>query len=323
MAAVPTLAHFPYWFTATLAVCFGLALGSFLNVVIYRLPREKSLWRPGSACPACSTPIRAYDNIPVLSWLLLRGHARCCGARISPRYPLIELVGGLLCWAILQRLVLALPSETEWWRALLVFVMYAAVGLGLVAAAFIDLEHMLLPDPITMGGTALGVLSVLLRPEHTLLDSLLGAGGGFLMVWLPFDLLYRLVRGRSGMGVGDAKLVMLAGAWFGWPGALFALLAGAVQGTVFALGLFFVHGSIEEPAAVKQEREERRREIEAAEGEEREALQQELARDPIGHDPEPGLGKARLAFGPFLVLATLEYLLFGDLVLQEYMKLLW
>ena len=106
-----TLAEFPYWFIATLAVCLGLAFGSFLNVVIYRLPREQSILRPGSNCPACSAPIRAYDNIPVVSWLLLRGRARCCGARISARYPLIELAGGLLAWAILQRVVLELDAR--------------------------------------------------------------------------------------------------------------------------------------------------------------------------------------------------------------------
>ena len=318
-----TLAEFPYWFIATLAVCLGLAFGSFLNVVIYRLPRERSILRPGSTCPACSAPIRAYDNIPVVSWLLLRGRARCCGARISARYPLIELAGGLLAWAILQRVVLELPPDTPWWGMLASFAVHLALGLALVAAAFIDLEHMLLPDAITLGGTLLGIASVPLRPEATFTDSLLGAAVGFLMVWLPFDLLYRTLRGRSGMGIGDAKLVMLAGAWFGWPGAVFALLAGAVQGTIVALVLFIVHGRIEEPDAVKQERKQRQQQLEAASGEERRALEEELERDPIGREPDQGLGKARLAFGPFLVLAELQYLLFGDVILQQYLTLLW
>jgi len=320
---VPTLAELPVWFITAVALCLGLAFGSFLNVVIYRLPRGRSLSRPGSACPACSRPIRAYDNVPVLSWVLLRGRARCCGARISVRYPLVELVGGLLGWAIVERIVLALPGSTPWWLALLSFSAHLALGLGLIAAAFIDLEHMVLPDSITLGGAVLGVVSVPLRPDIDLAGSLVGAAVGFLIVWLPFDVLYRAVRGQSGMGFGDAKLVMLAGAWFGWSGAVFVLLAGAVQGTLMAIVLFAVRGQIEEPEAVKQERAELQREIEAAEGAEREALERELARDPLGHEPEPGLGKSRLAFGPFLVLATLEFLLLGDLIVEQYLALVW
>ncbi len=320
---MPTLAELPVWFITAVALCLGLAFGSFLNVVIYRLPRGRSLSRPGSACPACSRPIRAYDNVPVLSWVLLRGRARCCGARISVRYPLVELVGGLLGWAIVERIVLALPGSTPWWLALLSFSAHLALGLGLIAAAFIDLEHMVLPDSITLGGAVLGVVSVPLRPDIDLAGSLVGAAVGFLIVWLPFDVLYRAVRGQSGMGFGDAKLVMLAGAWFGWSGAVFVLLAGAVQGTLMAIVLFAVRGQIEEPEAVKQERAELQREIEAAEGAEREALERELARDPLGHEPEPGLGKSRLAFGPFLVLATLEFLLLGDLIVEQYLALVW
>jgi leader peptidase (prepilin peptidase)/N-methyltransferase len=320
---VPTLAELPYWFTTAVAICLGLAFGSFLNVVIYRLPRGRSLSRPGSACPACSRPIRAYDNLPVLSWVLLRGRARCCGARISARYPLVELVGGLMAWAILERVVLTLPATTPWWLALLSFAAHLALGLGLIAAAFIDLEHMVLPDSVTLGGTALGILSLPLRADIELADSLIGAVVGFLIVWLPFDVLYRALRGQSGMGFGDAKLVMLAGAWFGWPGAVFALLAGAVQGTVATIVLYAARGRIDEPEAVKQERAELQRELESAEGEEREALERELERDPLGHEPQPGLAKARLPFGPFLVLATLEYLLFGDLIVELYLQLVW
>ena len=320
---MPPLAALPHWFITAVAVCLGLAFGSFLNVVIYRLPRGRSLSRPGSACPACSRPIRPYDNVPVLSWLLLRGRARCCGARISVRYPLVELVGGLLAWAIIKRIVLELPGSTPWWVALLAFSAHLAVGLGLVAAAFIDLEHMVLPDSITLGGTVLGILSVPLRPDVDIGASLVGAAIGFLIVWLPFDVGYRSLRGQSGMGLGDAKLVMLAGAWFGWSGALFVLLAGAVQGTLMAIVLLVVRGRIEEPEAVRQERAELQREIEAAEGAEREALERELERDPLGHEPEPGLGKARLPFGPFLVLAALEYLLLGDLIVEQFLALVW
>jgi leader peptidase (prepilin peptidase)/N-methyltransferase len=136
-------------------------------------------------------------------------------------------------------------------------------------------------------------------------------------VWLPFDVLYRWLRGTAGMGLGDAKLLALAGAWFGWQGAVFALLAGAVQATALTLVLLVAGGGIEEPEAVVAEREQLRRDIEAAEGEEREALERELALDPLGREPEPGLSKARVAFGPFLCLAIVEYLFVGDVLLQE------
>jgi leader peptidase (prepilin peptidase)/N-methyltransferase len=315
-----TVGELPYWFVAGLAIVLGLLWGSFLNVVIHRLPREESLVRPGSRCPGCGRPIRAWHNVPVLSWLLLRGRASCCGARISPRYPLVELIGGLVAWAVVETRIVTLPSETEAWRALALFALYLALALGLIAAAFIDLEHMILPDSITLGGALLGLASVPLRPADVgWLDALIGAAVGFVVIWLPFVLLYQLLRGHPGMGLGDAKLTLLAGAWFGWPGAVFALLAGAVQGTVMAFVVFAVRGKIEEPEAVRKEREEMLAEIEAAEGEERAALEAELAKDPIGREPEEGLGKARLPFGPFLALATLEYLLFGKVLWLEYL----
>ena len=315
---MPALADFPYWLLAGFAIALGLAFGSFLNVVIHRLPRGESLSTPGSRCPACDKPIAPYDNLPVVSWLVLLGKARCCGARISPRYPLVEAVGGLLAWAILEVVVLELPPDTVWWRGLVVFALHFALGLGLIAATFIDLEHMILPDEITIGGTVLGLATVPLRPGATWVGSLVGAAVGFLVVWLLFDVGYRALRGQPGMGLGDAKLLMLAGAWFGWMGATFSLLAGAVQGTLVAIVLFATRGGIEEPEAVAREREELRRAIEEAEGEERRELEEELAKDPLADEPEEGLAKARIPFGPFLALATLEYLLFGDVLVQMY-----
>ncbi|MEI9950428.1 MAG: prepilin peptidase [Pseudomonadota bacterium] len=310
-----TLADLPEPFVTAIAVALGLSFGSFLNVVIYRLPRGESLSHPSSRCPGCGKPIRIYDNIPVLGWLLLRGRARCCKIRISARYPLIEALGGLFAWAIVRAIIFELPAETLWWKAVLLFALYLALALGLLAAAFIDLDHMYLPDPITLGGAILGVLSVPVR-GGTFQASLLGAALGFLLVWLPFDFLYGKLRGLPGMGLGDAKLVMLAGAWFGWQGAVFALLAGAVQATVVALAVFLARGRIDEPEAVIQERKELQMLLENSTGEERAELEREIARDPLAFEPEAGLGKARLAFGPFLALATVEYLLFGDVIVQ-------
>ncbi|MDF3070985.1 MAG: hypothetical protein K0R38_6586 [Polyangiaceae bacterium] len=295
----------------------GLVFGSFLNVVIYRLPRGESVAFPASHCTTCGTPIRVVDNLPVLGWLMLRGRARCCKSPISPRYPLVELLGGLLGGALIQSSLLTLPLETPLWQGLLLFAAELAVGLALIAAAFIDLSHMYLPDELTLGGAALGVLSVPLRPGATFVESLVGAAVGFAVVWLPFDLLHRLLRGKPGMGLGDAKLVMLAGAWFGWQGALFTLLGGAVQATLVVVALYLVRGKIEEPEAVKLERAELAAELEQASPEERAELERELALDPLAEEPEEGFGKARIAFGPFLVLAALELLVFGDVIREE------
>jgi leader peptidase (prepilin peptidase)/N-methyltransferase len=312
---VLTLADLPGPFVTAIAVTLGLAFGSFLNVVIYRLPRGESLSHPPSRCPGCGKAIRIYDNLPVLGWLLLRGRARCCKIRISARYPLIEAMGGLFAWAIVRAIIFELPDETLWWKVVLLFALYLALALGLLAAAFIDLDHMYLPDPITIGGAVLGIVSVPLRGGR-FQDALLGALLGFLLVWLPFDFVYGKLRGLPGMGLGDAKLVMLAGAWFGWQGAVFALLAGAVQATVVALAVYLARGRIDEPEAVIRERQELQALLETSTGEARAELEREIARDPLAFEPEAGLGKARLAFGPFLALATIEYLLFGDVIVQ-------
>lgn len=312
-----TVVDLPVWFWMGVGVSLGLVFGSFLNVVIHRLPRGENLAFPASHCTSCGTPLRAFDNVPLLGWLLLRGRARCCKARISPRYPLVEALGGLLGGALIQVAVLTLPLDTPLWQAGLLFAVELALGLGLIAAAFIDLSHMYLPDSLTLGGALLGLVSVPLRPEATFTASLLGAAVGFLVVWLPFDFLHRLLRGKPGMGLGDAKLVMLAGVWFGWQGALFTLLAGAVQATLTVGAIYLTQGRIEEPEAVKQEREEIARELEQLPAEERALLEAELATDPLAGEPEQGFGKARIAFGPFLVLAALELLVFGDFIREE------
>jgi leader peptidase (prepilin peptidase)/N-methyltransferase len=313
---VLAIADLPGWLVTGVVLALGLTLGSFLNVVIHRLPRGESLIRPGSRCPHCGKRIRAYDNLPLLSFALLRGRARCCGARISVRYPLIELIGALLCWAIFRILIESEGAQVALTRAALLFALYSALGLGLVAAAFIDLEHMFLPDEITLGGSLLGFASAGYRLEVGWRESLFGAALGFLMIWLPFDVGYRALRGHSGMGLGDAKLTMLAGAWFGWVGAVFTLLAGAVQGTVVAITLLLVRGKLEEPEAVRRERAERLEQIQNAPESERARLLLEHEQDPLAKEPEPGIGKARIAFGPFLAVALLEYMLFGRFVLE-------
>jgi leader peptidase (prepilin peptidase) / N-methyltransferase len=304
------LDDFPPLFLRVLAVAFGLIWGSFLNVVIYRVPRGMSVVRPASHCPACGKPIRAWENVPLFGYLLLRGRARCCGARVSPRYPLVEAIGGVLSLAILEIVVFRLEPTTPALRVLAIYLADLALALGLTAAAFIDLEHMILPDAITLGGAVLGVATASFRGMR-LHEALLGAAVGFGAIWLPFVVIYPRVRGKVGMGLGDAKLLMLAGAWFGWSGAVFVLGAGAVQGTVAALLMLLFRGKIEEPEAVTREREEIRAELAAMSPEDRAEAEKELAEDPLAEEAGEGVGQARMAFGPFLVLATIECLLVG------------
>jgi leader peptidase (prepilin peptidase)/N-methyltransferase len=301
------VADVPPWLIRATAILLGLFVGSFLNVVIVRVPREESVVSPGSHC-ICGKPISWYDNVPILSWLVLRGRARCCGARISPRYPLVEAIGALLTWAIVEVEVLSAAPANHLLPLVARAFVDVALALSLVAAAFIDLDHMYLPNAITIGGAIVALLSAGLRPDIGWARSALGLAIGFAVVWLPFIVLYRVLRGRPGMGLGDAKLLALAGAWFGWEGALFTLFAGAIQGTLASLVVVARKGKIEEPPAVVAERE-----AALAEGEPLDA-----ENDPVALPPEPGLGASRVPFGPFLVLAALEFLLFGRVILERW-----
>jgi leader peptidase (prepilin peptidase)/N-methyltransferase len=215
----------------------------------------------------------------------------------------VEALGGALSFAVFEVLV---RNEPVLGRALAIYGADLAFCLGLVAAAFIDAEHMYLPDSITIGGVVLGLGTCSLRGMG-FYEALLGTVAGFVGVWLPFIVMYRWVRGVPGMGLGDAKLVALAGAWFGVLGAVVVLFAGAVQGTLAALVLYATRGNLEEPKAVREDREALERAAALGDDDARKAL----ADDPLGTAPEPGLLRARLPFGPFLVLACLEFLFLG------------
>jgi leader peptidase (prepilin peptidase) / N-methyltransferase len=305
------LVEFPEGLAVGLALVLGLLFGSFTNVVIHRLPLGQNVAFPASHCPACGAAIAAYDNIPLVSFLMLRARARCCKAKIHWRYFVVELLGGMWAVAVMRVLILDLPGSTGLGTAALLFATYLALGLLLIAAIFIDLDHMILPDSLTLGGALLGIATSGLR-DVELLTALVGAATGFSIIWLPFIELYRRVRGFPGMGLGDAKLLLLTGAWFGWQGAVLVLLAASLQGTLFALPVLLVRGRLEEPKVVQDERAEAQALLAQLEGEEKRALEAELAQDPLMTEAEPGLGRARLAFGPFLALATLEYLFLGE-----------
>jgi leader peptidase (prepilin peptidase)/N-methyltransferase len=297
------------WWLRALAFAWGAIWGSFANVAIHRVPREMSVVRPASHCPSCGAPVRAFDNVPILSFFVLRGRARCCGARISPRYAVVEALGGLLALAVYEVVVRALPGDPSVVLAGSVFLADFALAMALVVAAFIDAEHMYLPDGVTLGGTLFGLATPGLRGLGWT-DALVGAAAGFAGVWLPLVVGYKALRGRAGMGLGDAKLVMLAGAWFGWRGAAFALFAGAVQASVAAAVMLLVRGKIEEPESVRRDREE----LQAAAAAGDEEAQRAIAEDPLATEPGEGVMAARMPFGPFLCLAIIEWMLAGQAI---------
>ena len=202
----------------------GLAVGSFLNVCIHRLPRGKSVVRPPSACPACGAPIRRRHNVPVLGWLILRGRCRDCGDPISIRYPLIELAGGLLF------LWVALSFPRDW---TLLFPLY--FGCVMLVTVFTDLDLQLIPDSLTLPAIPIGFLyHGWIQGQWV--DSALGflVGGGSL--WLIGEV-YLRARKREGMGGGDVKLAAAMGAFLGWQPVLLVLFLASLAGGLFGAAL--------------------------------------------------------------------------------------
>jgi leader peptidase (prepilin peptidase) / N-methyltransferase len=284
------------------AFVFGLLWGSFLNVVIYRVPRGMSVSTPPSHCPACKANVRPWQNVPVLSFVLLRGKAACCGAKMSPRYVAVELIGGVLSLAIVESQVRNLSGSAELSQVLAIYGAYFIISMALVAAAFIDLEHMYIPDMINYAGALLGVATATVR-GYTLREALFGCALGFCIVWLPLNVLYRLIRGRTGMGMGDAKLLMLIGAWTSWQGALFALFGGAVCATLATVVLKLFGHELTLPQAVQEELAELKKA--AAEGDDEAKAM--LADDPLNEDTGQGMLGQRLPFGPFLIFCFFAY----------------
>ena len=299
------------------AVTLGLILGSFVNVCIYRLPRELSVVRPRSRCPACARSIPWYDNIPLLSFLVLRGRCRACGASIAARYPLVEAGTALVSWVVFLRF--GLGAEY------LVYFLYAA---ALLTLSVVDLDYRIIPDEISVYGLGVGLLLALCSPWLTLVDPLVsgwlqpaatgltgelqslarsagtGASGalGVLAICVQatttgllrlldsvvgmlvgggflygVGALYEKARKQEGIGGGDIKLMAMAGAFTGWEGALFTIFGGSLVASV--VGVFL------------------------------------MARRRTG-------GQTPIPFGPFLSAASFLYLLCGDRLIQSYLNLL-
>ncbi len=213
----------PVYYFYFVAFIFGLCVGSFLNVCIFRIPADKSIISPGSMCSNCGKAIKFYDNIPVLSFLLLKGRCRFCGASISLRYPLIEILGGLFGVAVVWKFGPTLTAG-----------IYFSFIATLLAVSFIDIDHRIIPDVISLPGIPIFFLASLALPQLTYGQSLLGilAGGGslFAVAWT-----YNLLTGKDGMGGGDIKLLAMIGALLGWKGVLFTIFMASAAGTVIGI----------------------------------------------------------------------------------------
>jgi len=305
------------YFPAFAVFLFGLTFGSFLNVCIYRMPRGLSVVSPRSACPGCAKPIAAYDNIPVLSWLILGGRCRGCRTPISPRYAIVELLTGLLwlgCFAEFG-LTLALAK----WAA------FSFLLLGLI---FTDAETMLLPDLLTLPGLALGLLFALFVPVNDLVsqlapgivqiplssdltshlwsfaDATLGALAGAGFIYGVGEIYYR-ARGIEGMGFGDVKLMGMIGAFLGLKLTVFTLFAASIAGSLFGLSTMLV-------VWVKRTRRHRAQHSAAA----------SFARQKAWQSARLALRYYQMPFGVFLGGMAMVALFFGNQFLHWYWKLL-
>ena len=208
----------------------GAVIGSFLNVCIFRVPAGESIVSPPSRCPACGTPLRYCDNVPIVSYLLLRGRCRACGSAISARYPAVEALTGLLFALLLYRFG-PLPAV----------VVYASFVAALIVISFIDLDHQIIPDAISLPGIVVGLLLSALGYGPPLIDSAVGVlvGGGLL--W-AVAIGYHAATGREGMGGGDIKLLAMIGAFLGWQNTLVTLVLGSLGGALIGIGLILVRG---------------------------------------------------------------------------------
>ncbi len=242
--------YFIIFFTA-----LGAIVGSFLNVCIYRIPAGKSIVRPSSHCPGCKHPIRFYDNIPILSYLILGGKCRHCKAKISIQYPIVELLTALAALIFFLRYGMS-------WTCLFYFLFTAA----LIAITFIDLEHQIIPDVITLPGIPFFALAAIFLLKLPYLESVLGIviGGGVLFL-VGFG--YELIKKREGMGGGDIKLFAMIGGFLGWKSLIFVLLVSSFLGAIIGISVIIY---------------------------------------------KKGDMKYAIPFGPFLSIAAISYLFWGD-----------
>jgi leader peptidase (prepilin peptidase) / N-methyltransferase len=256
----------------TAAAVLGTVWGSFFNVCIARVPRGESVVRPGSHCFSCGRPVRAVDNIPILSYLILRGRCRFCGARFSPRYLLVELLTGLLSAFLYWKLVMAMPGVAIEVRLARYAVYFTFVGV-LIVLSFIDLDTKRLPDVITIPAAIVLFLAGFGAHDVPWLERLIGMAAGYLVVRLISDGYYYLT-GREGLGLGDGKLLAVVGAVLGWRAILVVIFMASFIGILVSVPILLL---------------QRRKQSE---------------NESVRHTQVP--------FGPFLSLSAVIYLLFGQ-----------
>jgi leader peptidase (prepilin peptidase)/N-methyltransferase len=344
-----TASDLPAWFVWVFSFAFGSAWGSFGNVVVYRWPNEMSVSLPPSHCPLCKTPIRPYDNVPVLAWLWLRGRCRACHAKISPRYPLIELLFGLLAMAVAHRVFRgdggALPASAAMGHFLARFSVVFVLGVS----ALIDLEVTLVPSFVkwfAIGPLAAAALLPQLAPSVDLWTALAGAGLGYFGLRVLFIDGFKLVMGRAGMGLGDAELLIVIGALLGPSGVLFTLGAGAIQGVLAAgvaaaLGRRIGADDVDAMDDIDEDAPDEDAPDEDAPADGSSPTPPAAPPEPAADDPEdapddrssvpprdaPGStappsaapGPMKMPFVPFLALGAIEYLLGADQLIARWL----
>ena len=229
LVAMPTAtaADLPGWLLWTVSFCIGASVGSFLNVCIYRIPEDESVVRPASRCPGCRTPIAWYDNVPILSWLVLRGRCRGCGIAIAARYPLVEAATGGLALVALWQLGPTLP-------ALVAFCFTAA----LLMITFIDFDHLFIPDEVSLPGILVGLGLAALPNGIGAANAALGAALGGGLLWLV-AWSYERTTGTEGMGLGDVKLLAMIGAFLGWQAIPMVLIVASMGGSLAGVLVIF------------------------------------------------------------------------------------
>jgi leader peptidase (prepilin peptidase)/N-methyltransferase len=275
-------AAIPAWLIHLFTLWFGLMVGSFVNVLIVRLPAGESIAWPGSRCPKCRTPIRWCDNLPVLSYMLfLRGKCRACKEPISARYPLVELLtGGLF-----------LAAEMRFGWSLALGLRDLPIIAMLVAVTFIDLDHRIIPDKLSLGGLVLALVTTVgldligLGSPISWSQSLIGGAVGFSLFYGLAWTYWRLT-GRSGLGGGDVKLLALLGAFLGVGGVFATIMISSIFGSIVGIG----------------------------------SALWARTKAPAEGEAAPGLLQASIPYGPFLVLGGLYYYLLGDILWFRFMS---
>lgn len=278
------------------AFLFGAVVGSFLNVVIWRVPRGQSIVSPPSSCGSCGERIRWYHNVPIVSYVVLRGRCAACGAPFDLRYPMVELVSAVAAVACVALFGLELSA----------FRAFAFVAF-LIALTYIDLEHWLLPHAVTWPGIAVGLATSWIPGGPVWLDAFIGAAAGFGAFWLLRIVASAILR-KEALGGGDVYLLAMIGAFLGWQALLPVVFLASVQGSIVGIGLMLARGTDETEETAGGEGPDEDAEADAepadtgpAEGDEAEAEDDEWRPPPHA-----------VPFGPFLSLGALQMLFLGD-----------